>query len=149
MWGVSMERSGWNVSPNRTRVTVRFRPVREKKSIKDQRGWLVLNAFRRQVIVASGPMVQAFPLSGSPVRPNDIAQEPEFLPRSSVRNGNSGDMTRTAQGSTGPGDAAEVAAQEQHGHRDHPQPEHQVERQPDVASPADAAECGPRSACDG
>jgi hypothetical protein len=52
-------------------------------------GWLVLNAARRQVIVASGPMVQAFPLSGSPVRPNDIAQEPEFLPRSSVCNGNS------------------------------------------------------------
>jgi len=50
-----------------------------KKSIKDQRGWLVLNAARR-VIVASGPMVQGFPLSGSPVRPNDIAQEPEFLP---------------------------------------------------------------------
>jgi len=72
------------------RVTVRFRPVREKKSIKDQRGWLVLNAARRQVIVASGPMMEAFPLSGSPVRPNDLAQEPEFLPRSSLRNGNSG-----------------------------------------------------------
>jgi hypothetical protein len=88
----------WNVSPNRTRVTVRFRPLREKKRIKDQRGWLVLNAARRQVIVASGPMMQAFPLSGSPVRPNDIAQEPKFLPRSSVRNGNSGDMNQNCIG---------------------------------------------------
>jgi hypothetical protein len=32
------------------------------------------------VIAASGPMVQGFPLSGSPVRPNDICTEPEFLP---------------------------------------------------------------------
>jgi hypothetical protein len=62
--------------------------VREKNSIKDQRGWLVLNAARRQVIVASGPMMQAFPLSGSPVRPNGIAQEQEPFPRSSVRDGN-------------------------------------------------------------
>jgi hypothetical protein len=52
-------------------------------------------------------------------------------------------------GSTGPGDAAEVAAQEQHGQRDHPQPEQQVGRQPDPAGPADAAECEPRSACNG
>src|SRR4029453_19125480 len=61
-------------------MTVRFRPVREKKSIKDQRGWLVLNAARRQLIVAPRPMVQELPLSGSPVRPSDIAQERESLP---------------------------------------------------------------------
>jgi hypothetical protein len=105
--------------PNRTRVTVRFRPVLEKKSIKDQRGWLMLNAARRQVIVASVRWCQHSPLSASPVRPNDLAQEPEFLSRSSVRNGDSGDWKpELHRGSTGPGAAAEVAAQKQHGQPD-------------------------------
>ena len=65
-----------------------------------------------------------------------------------IRNGTCGDMSHNCTGSTGPGDAAEAAAQEQHGHRDHPQPEHQIGRQPNGASPADTAKCEPRSACD-
>jgi hypothetical protein len=52
--------------------------VREKKSIKDQRGWLMLNAARRQVIVASVRWCQHSPSSASPVRPNDLAQESDF-----------------------------------------------------------------------
>ena len=50
--------------------------VREKKSIKDWRGWLVLNAARRQVIVASSRIVQAFPLCGS--QRQRWRQEPEL-----------------------------------------------------------------------
>jgi hypothetical protein len=43
------------------------------------------------VITEPGSMVQAFLLSGSPVRPNGIAQEQEPFPRSSVRDGNPGE----------------------------------------------------------
>ena len=125
-------------------------PVREKNSIKDQRGWLVLNPARPPAIVASGPMMQPFPLRSSPVRPNDIAQESEILPRSSVRRRqrrrHQPELHRVLPR---PGDAAKVAVHQQHGHRHHPQPEHQVRRQPDLVSPADAAEYEPRSACHG
>jgi hypothetical protein len=51
--------------------------VREKNSSKDQRGWLVLDAARRQVIVASGP-------DGASIRVERL----RTFPRSSLRNGN-------------------------------------------------------------
>jgi hypothetical protein len=79
-------------------------------------------AFAQRSPAAGDPGVRsdsaAFPLSGSPVRPNDIAQEPEFLPRSSVRNGNPGDMNQICTGFNRTGRRAEVAAQEQYGQPD-------------------------------
>jgi hypothetical protein len=100
-------------------------------------------AFAQRSPAAGDPGVRsdsaAFPLSGSPVRPNDIAQEPEFLPRSSVRNGNPGDMNQICTGFNRTGRRAEVAAQEQTANLTRLGPSLDAARSPAVAGGEDVA----------
>ena len=77
-----------------------YPPVREKNSIKDQRGWLVLNPARPPAIVASGPMMQPFPLRSSPVRPMTSHRNRKFSHDHQSDDGNAGDINQNCTGFT-------------------------------------------------